>query len=70
MLKDEFQTLTYQNALSHNKPLVKDKVVLDIGCGTDILCMFAVKAGAKKFIGIDCSNIIDYTKEIIIMCKK
>nr|QDE10276.1 protein arginine methyltransferase 1 [Dugesia japonica]QDE10277.1 protein arginine methyltransferase 1 [Dugesia japonica] len=65
MLKDEVRTLTYRNALYHNKHLVKDKVVLDVGCGTGILCMFAVKAGAKKVIGIDCSNIIDYAKEII-----
>ena len=65
MLKDEVRTLTYRNALCHNKHLVKDKVVLDIGCGTGIFCMFAVKAGVKKVIGIDCSNIIDYAKEII-----
>merc|ERR1712126_741630 len=50
MLKDEVRTLTYRNAMYHNKHLFKDKVVLDVGCGTGILCMFAKKAGAKKVI--------------------
>ena len=49
----------------HNKHLVKDKVVLDVGCGTGILCMFAAQAGAKKVIGIDMSNIIDQAKKIV-----
>jgi len=48
-----------------NKHLFRDKVVLDVGCGTGILCMFAAKAGAKKVIGVDMSNIIDQAKKII-----
>jgi hypothetical protein len=27
----------------NNPSLMKDKVVLDVGCGTSILCMFAAK---------------------------
>ncbi|CAH8629392.1 unnamed protein product [Dicrocoelium dendriticum] len=52
MLKDEVRTLTYRNALMHNKHLIKDKIVLDVGCGTGILCLFAAKAGARHVIGI------------------
>lgn len=65
MLKDETRTLTYRSALMHNKHLVRDKVVLDVGCGTAILCLFAIKAGAKHAIGIECSNIIDRAQEIV-----
>jgi protein arginine N-methyltransferase 1 len=65
MLKDEVRTMTYRNAMYHNKHLFKGKVVLDVGCGTGILSMFAAKAGAAKVIAIECSNIADYAVKII-----
>uniref|UniRef100_A0A8C5A7J1 type I protein arginine methyltransferase n=1 Tax=Gadus morhua TaxID=8049 RepID=A0A8C5A7J1_GADMO len=65
MLKDEVRTLTYRNSMFHNKHLFKDKVVLDVGSGTGILCMFAAKAGAKQVIGIECSSISDYATKIV-----
>lgn len=65
MLKDEVRTLTYRNAMYHNKHLFKDKIVLDIGCGTGILSMFAAKAGAARVFGIECSNIVEYAKKIV-----
>ncbi|EJT52753.1 protein arginine n-methyltransferase [Trichosporon asahii var. asahii CBS 2479] len=65
MLKDQVRTLSYRNAIIQNKHLFKDKVVLDVGCGTGILSMFAAKAGAKQVIGIDMSNILDTAQKII-----
>jgi len=65
MLKDEVRTMTYRNSMYHNKHLFRGKVVLDVGCGTGILCMFAAKAGAKKVIGIECSNIVDHARNIV-----
>ncbi|KAI0176325.1 protein arginine N-methyltransferase 1 [Hypoxylon sp. FL1284] len=65
MLKDEVRTKSYMNAIIQNKHLFKDKVVLDVGCGTAILSMFAVKAGAKHVIGVDMSTIIFKAKEIV-----
>ena len=38
--KDEVRTKSYQNAIYQNRHLFKDKVVLDVGCGTGILSMF------------------------------
>ena len=63
MLKDEVRTLTYRNAIYHNKHLVKDKVVLDVGCGTGILSMFAARAGAKHVIGV--SYYLLYSVELL-----
>jgi protein arginine N-methyltransferase 1 len=65
MLKDEVRTLTYRNSIYHNTHLFKNKVVLDVGCGTGILCMFAAKAGARKVIGIECSGIIEQAERIV-----
>jgi protein arginine N-methyltransferase 1 len=39
--------------------------VLDIGCGTGILSMFAAKAGASRVFGIDCSDIVNQAQEIV-----
>ncbi|KAK8812260.1 hypothetical protein WA158_007494 [Blastocystis sp. Blastoise] len=65
MLKDKVRTLSYRKAILDNKTLFKDKIVLDIGCGTSILSMFAAQAGAKHVYGIECSNIAYQAKEIV-----
>lgn len=65
MLKDSVRTDSYRDFIYENKRLFKDKVVLDVGCGTGILSMFCAKAGAKQVIAVDNSNIIDRAKEII-----
>ncbi|KAG9230188.1 S-adenosyl-L-methionine-dependent methyltransferase [Amylocarpus encephaloides] len=65
MLKDEVRTKSYMKAIVDNKHLFKDKIVLDVGCGTSILSMFAVKAGAKHVIGVDMSTIIEKAREIV-----
>lgn len=65
MLKDAIRTDAYRDFVYDNKHLFKDKVVLDVGCGTGILSMFCAKAGAKKVISVDNSNIIDRAWEIV-----
>ena len=65
MLKDEVRTMSYRNAIYRNRHLFEDKVVLDIGCGTGILSMFAATAGARLVIGVDMSDMIDHAKVIV-----
>ena len=40
--------------------------MLDVGCGSGILSIFAAKAGAKKVYGVDNSSIANIAKEIVI----
>jgi type I protein arginine methyltransferase len=65
MLRDEPRTNSYADALVANSKFMKGKVVLDVGCGTGILCMLAVRAGALKVIGVDSSSIIERTQKVI-----
>lgn len=65
MLKDAIRTDSYRDFIYENKRLFKDKVVLDVGCGTGILSMFCAKAGAKMVIAVDNSNIIERAREIV-----
>lgn len=46
MLKDRVRTLAYRDSMVKNKHLFRGKIVLDVGCGTGILSMFASQAGA------------------------
>jgi type I protein arginine methyltransferase len=65
MLKDTVRTRAYQRAIEENPKDFKDKIVLDIGCGTGILSIFAARAGAKHVYAIENAEIAHYATEII-----
>ncbi|KAJ2726148.1 hypothetical protein GGI07_000787 [Coemansia sp. Benny D115] len=59
MLRDTVRTEGYRDFIYDcAESVFRDKVVLDVGCGTGILSMFAARAGAKRVIGVDNSDII------------
>lgn len=64
MLRDTVRTLGYRDFIYNNKSFFKDKIVMDVGCGTGILSLFAVKAGAKHVFAVDNSDIILKAREI------
>lgn len=57
MLQDKVRTISYQNAIKKYPELFKDKIVLDIGCGTGVLSIFAAQAGAKHVYAVDMALI-------------
>ncbi|RKO97683.1 hypothetical protein CXG81DRAFT_15179 [Caulochytrium protostelioides] len=64
MLKDKVRTDAYRDFIYDNKDLFQGKVVLDVGCGTGILSLFAAKAGARRVYAVDNSSIIQKAHQI------
>jgi protein arginine N-methyltransferase 1 len=65
MLKDTVRTQAYRTAIESNPEDFKDKIVLDIGAGTCILSMFAVRAGAKHVYSVENAEIALFAEEIV-----
>ena len=65
MLRDETRTLAYRDSMYRNKSLFDSKVVLDVGCGTGILSLFAATAGARKVYAVEKSGIAKYAERIV-----
>jgi len=53
MLGDAPRTVSYRDALERNPALLAGAKVLDVGCGTGILSLFAARAGAAAVVGVD-----------------
>ncbi|KAJ7868782.1 protein arginine N-methyltransferase [Mycena olivaceomarginata] len=65
MIQDKVRTSTYAHFILTNPSLFHDAVVLDVGCGTGILSLFAAKSGAKRVISVDASDIAQKAKKIV-----
>ena len=65
MLQDTVRTEAYREAIVGNAALLEGKVVLDVGCGTGILSLFAAKAGARLVIGVDASDILQSARKVV-----
>ncbi|HYI07731.1 MAG TPA: 50S ribosomal protein L11 methyltransferase [Thermoanaerobaculia bacterium] len=56
MVRDTVRVLSYRRAIAAH---CRDKTVVEIGCGSGILSIFAAQAGAKRVIAIEESQIAD-----------
>nr|XP_033326088.1 protein arginine N-methyltransferase 3 [Megalopta genalis] len=65
MLTDKIRTESYRDALLTNTHRFSNSVILDVGCGTGILSMFAAKTGCRKVISVDQSDIIYQAIDIV-----
>ena len=65
MLQDYVRTEIYRDAILKNPTDYKNKVVLDAGCGSGILSLFAAQAGAKKVYAVEASNMAISARKLI-----
>ena len=65
MLQDEVRTPKYREAIIQNPSNFVGKVVMDVGCGSGILSLFAAQAGAKKVYAIEASDMAKTAKKLV-----
>ncbi|XP_040888103.1 histone-arginine methyltransferase CARM1 [Toxotes jaculatrix] len=65
LLQDYLRTATYQRAILVNETDFRDKVVLDVCCGSGILSFFAIQAGATRVYAVESSPMAKYTQILV-----
>ncbi|XP_033273229.1 histone-arginine methyltransferase CARM1-like isoform X1 [Orcinus orca] len=65
MMQDFVRTATYHRAILQNHTDFRDKVVLDVGCGSGILSFFAVQAGARRVYAVEASSVAQYAEMLV-----
>ncbi|TRM62093.1 S-adenosyl-L-methionine-dependent methyltransferase [Schizophyllum amplum] len=65
MIQDKVRTSTYAHFILGNANLFRDAIVLDVGCGTGILSLFAARSGAKRVFAVDASDIALRAEKIV-----
>ena len=65
MLEDTVRTPCYRDAIIKNPSNFRGKVVMDVGCGSGILSLFAAQAGAKKVYACEASGAAEIARTLI-----
>ncbi|XP_074521100.1 histone-arginine methyltransferase CARM1 [Halichoeres trimaculatus] len=65
LLRDYPRIATYHRAILDNEADFRDKVVLDMRCGSAILSFFAVQAGARRVYAIESKPMSKFTQILV-----
>ncbi|KAG8860892.1 hypothetical protein FRB96_003627 [Tulasnella sp. 330] len=63
MIQDTVRTSSYARFVMSNPAIFRDAVVMDVGCGTGILSLFAARAGARRVFAVDASNVVEKARQ-------
>eukprot|EP00040_Diaphanoeca_grandis_P007694 m.41901 g.41901 ORF g.41901 m.41901 type:complete len:367 (+) comp18948_c0_seq1:485-1585(+) len=66
MILDKPRTEAYRDAMMKNPEIFKGATVIDVGCGSGILSLFAAKAGAKRVFCVEYTSIVRLTQELVV----
>jgi len=64
MLQDYIRTGTYYAAITENAADFAGKTVMDVGCGSGILSLFAAQAGARVVYAVEASNMAKFASQL------
>ncbi len=64
MLQDYIRTGTYHAAIVENPADFEGKAVMDVGCGSGILSLFAAQAGARVVYAVEASDMAHYARQL------
>ncbi|KAL1522553.1 hypothetical protein AB1Y20_017538 [Prymnesium parvum] len=59
------RTVAYLDAIAQLTPLLRDKAVLDVGCGTGVLAIACARAGARVVYAVDASAVALCAREVV-----
>ncbi|KAG8709243.1 hypothetical protein FRC08_018446 [Ceratobasidium sp. 394] len=57
MIQDTVRTSSYATFILSNPQIFKGAIVMDVGCGSGILSMFAARAGARRVFAVEASGV-------------
>uniref|UniRef100_A0A3Q2GUQ3 type I protein arginine methyltransferase n=1 Tax=Equus caballus TaxID=9796 RepID=A0A3Q2GUQ3_HORSE len=67
MLADQPRTTKYHNVILQNKESLKDKVILDVGCGTGIISLFCAHyAQPRAVYAVEASEMAQHTGQLVM----
>ncbi|KAI3426336.1 hypothetical protein D9Q98_008709 [Chlorella vulgaris] len=64
MLQDYIRTGTYYAAIIENPADFRGKAVMDVGCGSGILSLFAAQAGARVVYAVEASDMAHHARAL------
>ncbi|XP_040120403.1 protein arginine N-methyltransferase 2 isoform X2 [Oryx dammah] len=67
MLADQPRTTKYHSVILQNKESLKDKVILDVGCGTGIISLFCAHyAQPRAVFAVEASEMAQHTEQLVV----
>ncbi|KAB1284022.1 Protein arginine N-methyltransferase 2, partial [Camelus dromedarius] len=67
MLADQPRTTKYHSVILQNREALRDKVILDVGCGTGIISLFCAHyARPKAVYAVEASEMAQHTGQLVM----
>uniref|UniRef100_UPI0037E8229E protein arginine N-methyltransferase 2 n=1 Tax=Semicossyphus pulcher TaxID=241346 RepID=UPI0037E8229E len=66
MLSDKSRTEAYRQVILSNSASLRNKVVMDLGCGTGIISLFCAQLAQPSLVyAVEASSMADYTRQLV-----